>query len=123
MAAYGLVALTALAVGYFLTSPLELTSFAGLLAVGSVLFLPLLLRWHHLLLVTSWNCAVVVFFLPGQPDLWMLMTLINQIIDQGRVIHRGDIILSGPLGGVQSGEKGNYTAEFGALGSVAFTLE
>ncbi len=53
----------------------------------------------------------------------MLMTLINQIIDQGRVIHRGDIILSGPLGGVQSGEKGNYTAEFGALGSVAFTLE
>ncbi len=52
----------------------------------------------------------------------MLMTLINQIIDQGRVVHRGDIILTGPLGGAHVGEKGNYTADFGALGTVAFTL-
>ena len=53
----------------------------------------------------------------------MLMTLINQIIDQGRVIRAGDIVLSGPLGGPTSGQKGSYTADFGPLGSIAFTLE
>jgi 2-oxo-3-hexenedioate decarboxylase len=53
----------------------------------------------------------------------MLMTLINQIIDQGRVIHRGDIIISGALGGAAPGEKGSYTADFGKLGNLAFTIE
>lgn len=53
----------------------------------------------------------------------MLMTLINQIIDQGRVLHAGDIVLSGPLGGAHPAAKGGYTADFGKLGSIAFTLE
>lgn len=53
----------------------------------------------------------------------MLMTLINQIIDQGRVVRSGDIILSGPLGGLQPGEKGSYDADFGKLGKVAFAIE
>ncbi|MEO7411917.1 MAG: fumarylacetoacetate hydrolase family protein [Opitutaceae bacterium] len=53
----------------------------------------------------------------------MLMTLINQIIDQGRVLHAGDIIISGALGGASPGEKGSYTADFGKLGNIAFTIE
>jgi 2-keto-4-pentenoate hydratase len=52
-----------------------------------------------------------------------LMTLINQIVDQGQVIHRGDIIICGALGGAKPGEKGNYRADFGALGTIEFTLE
>ena len=52
-----------------------------------------------------------------------LMTLMNQIIDQGHVIHRGDIIICGALGGAKPGEKGRYRADFGALGVVEFKLE
>ena len=52
-----------------------------------------------------------------------LMNLINQIIEQGHVIHKGDIILSGALGGARPGEKGNYTADFGALGAIEFTID
>jgi 2-keto-4-pentenoate hydratase/acetyl esterase/lipase len=51
-----------------------------------------------------------------------LMTLINQIVDQGHVIHRGDVIICGALGGPKSAEKGRYTATFGPLGSITFEL-
>lgn len=41
---------------------------------GSLVLLlcsPLLLRWHHLLLVGSLNLGMSMFFLPGTPGLWM----------------------------------------------------
>jgi 2-keto-4-pentenoate hydratase len=53
----------------------------------------------------------------------LLMALINQIIEQGHVIHRGDIIICGALGGAKPGEKGNYRADFGGLGVIEFKLE
>lgn len=52
-----------------------------------------------------------------------LMTLINQIIDQGHVIHRGDIIICGALGGAKPGEKGSYRVDYGELGVIEFKLE
>ena len=52
-----------------------------------------------------------------------LMAVINQIIEQGRVIHRGDIILCGALGGAKPGAKGDYAADFGKLGVIKFKLE
>ena len=53
----------------------------------------------------------------------MLMALINKIVEQGHVLHRGDLIISGALGGPKPGEKGSYTANFGALGTIAFKLQ
>ena len=53
----------------------------------------------------------------------LLMNLINQIIEQGHVIHAGDLIISGALGGAKPGEKGGYTANFGKLGTIEFKLE
>lgn len=52
-----------------------------------------------------------------------LMTIINQIVAEGRVLHRGDLIICGALGGPKPGEKGKYVAEFGALGKIEFTIE
>jgi O-Antigen ligase len=43
----------------------------GLLAL--LLAAPILLRWHHLLLIASWNFGLMIFFLPGSPFIWMLM--------------------------------------------------
>ncbi len=52
-----------------------------------------------------------------------LMTLINQILDQGHVVHQGDLIICGALGGAKPGEKGSYTATYGRLGTIEFKLE
>ncbi len=52
-----------------------------------------------------------------------LMAVINQIIEQGHVIHRGDIILCGALGGAKPGAKGNYVADFGKLGVIKLKIE
>lgn len=52
-----------------------------------------------------------------------LMNLINQIVDQGHVIHQGDIIISGSLGGAHPAEQGSYSASFGELGMIEFTIE
>ena len=53
------------------------------IVVGLLLFLlilPLLLRWHHAWLITSWNFSVVAFFLPGKPLIWMLLAWLSLTI-------------------------------------------
>lgn len=57
----------------------------------------------------------------GQAEL--LMNLINQIVEQGHVLHQGDIIISGALGGPKPGDKGSYRADYGALGVIEFKVE
>jgi acetyl esterase/lipase/2-keto-4-pentenoate hydratase len=51
-----------------------------------------------------------------------LMELINGILDEGRVIHRGDLIVAGGLGGSEPGGQGRYTASFGLLGAISLEL-
>jgi O-Antigen ligase len=63
--------------GVLLATPQDLSSLAGLGIILGVLSLPILLRWHHPILVFSWNAAAMVFILPGQPSLWMLMACIS----------------------------------------------
>lgn len=75
--AYALLGALALGIGYFLTSPLELSSFAGMLLVAFLLVFPLLMRWHHVLLVATWNAAFIIWFLPGQPSFWMIGVLLS----------------------------------------------
>ena len=65
----------ALAVGYLLATPESFLSLAGVGLVLGALCVPLLLRWHYPLLLFSWNAALIVFFLPGRPNLWMLMAV------------------------------------------------
>jgi hypothetical protein len=64
-------------IGYKLATPDSITT-VGL--VGLVVFtccIPLFIRWHHPLLVLSWNAAVSVFFLPGKPQLWIVFSGIS----------------------------------------------
>src|ERR1035437_7094377 len=70
---YGLCLPLAIFLGYLLALPMDRTSYA---IVCLALFLPLvpvLLRWHHLLLILSWILSATLFFLPGWPQLWILM--------------------------------------------------
>lgn len=72
-------------IGYMLAQPADRPMFiyGGILAL---LFLaPLLLRWHHFLLIVAWNLNLIVFFLPGTPPVWLLMTVLSLGIS---VLHR-----------------------------------
>jgi hypothetical protein len=67
----------AIFVGYSLANPADLgtVGFYGLLGAG--LASPLFLRWHKELLVFSWSASMTVFFLPGQPNFWLVMVAIS----------------------------------------------
>jgi len=73
----GLCLPLAVLLGYFLAQPLESGSFAVVVLVVSVLCFPLLMKWHHPLLILAWNSVANPFFLPGRPAIWMLMALIS----------------------------------------------
>lgn len=77
---YAVVLPLAALIGYLLASPDSFTSHAmvGLVVLG--LSAPLLLRWHHLLLLLSWNAIINLYFLPGAPDLWMILAGISLVI-------------------------------------------
>jgi hypothetical protein len=70
----------AIFLGYLLATPLDLATFAVVGLVLFLLILPLLLKWHHVLLILWWNTNAVIFFLPGRPGLWLLLTWISFII-------------------------------------------
>ena len=61
-------------IGYLLTNPLDTATFTYVGFLLAILLFPILLRWHHPLLIFSWNSGIFVFFLPGQPHLWLVMT-------------------------------------------------
>ncbi|HEX7862165.1 MAG TPA: O-antigen ligase family protein [Verrucomicrobiae bacterium] len=42
-----------------------------------LLLVPFMLTGHHSFLILSWNAFILVYFLPGKPYLWMLMTAIS----------------------------------------------
>src|SRR6266567_4771937 len=73
----GVVLPLAAFIGYVLATPDAVDGLAFVGLIVGILSLPVLLRWHHLILVMSWNATLTVFFLPGQPSLWMLMALLS----------------------------------------------
>ncbi len=64
-------------IGYLLADPMQMESMAAVGLIISVLLFPLALKWHHPALVFSWNASVIVFFLPGEPYLWMFLGLLS----------------------------------------------
>ncbi len=70
---YGVALPVALLLGYLLATPDSITTMGVVGLVLAMLLLPVFLRWHHQMLVFSWNATIIVFFLPGQPDLWMVL--------------------------------------------------
>jgi len=146
---YAIAVPLALILGYLVSSPDGFT-FA---AIGLLLFffsLPLLLKWHHVLMIVFWNSVFNFFFLPGHPDAWLLfgllsfaISLLNHILFQRQFLHapeltrpllvlmavvlvtawiRGGIGIRAMGGAVYGGR--NYVLVLGAIaGYFAFTSE
>ena len=68
---YGLCLPLAVCLGYMLADPMTFTTIGVVVAVFFVLATPLLLRWHHVWLIASWNMTALLFFVPGKPQVWM----------------------------------------------------
>ncbi len=93
-AIYALVLPLAVLVGYLLADPAGLGSIAFIVLLLIVLCVPLLMRWHHPLLILSWHAAINPFFLPGRPYLWMIMavcslffSVLNRIVEPEKGIN------------------------------------
>ena len=64
-------------IGYLLAAPADRDTF-GIAGILVLLFLtPILLRWHHFLLIAGWNFTMTIFFLPGTPPVWLLLTALS----------------------------------------------
>jgi hypothetical protein len=68
---YGLCLPLAVLLGYLLASPQDFSTLTVIVIIFSVLAIPLLLRWHHIWLIASWNSSAMLFFMPGKPPVWM----------------------------------------------------
>ena len=68
---YGLCLPLAVFLGYLLANPQDFTTVTMVVIIFFVLTIPLLLRWHHVWLIATWNTTAMLFFLPGKPALWM----------------------------------------------------
>src|ERR1044071_2373715 len=68
----GLCLPLAVLLGYFLAEPLETSSLAVVVLVMTVLCVPLLMKWHHPMMVLCWNAFVSPAFFPGRLDISIL---------------------------------------------------
>ena len=71
---YAMIVPLAMFIGYLLANPQDYATLALYGTLALLLLTPLLLRWHHWLLLLSWNLALNLFFLKGSPAPWLLMT-------------------------------------------------
>ena len=74
---YAVILPLAIFTGWLVAGDMTKTSFTTLTAIIFVILLPVLLKFHYPILIFSWNTFITIFFLPGQPALWMVMAAIN----------------------------------------------
>jgi len=78
----------AVLLGYFLAEPMESGSMAIIVLVMFVLAVPLMMKWHHPILVLCWNACINPVVLPGQAQIWLpvaaaslLFALLNRAVN------------------------------------------
>ncbi len=74
---YAVILPLAVFIGWLVSGDMTKSSFGMLAAIVFVLLTPLLLKWHYPVMVFSWSTYITIFFLPGEPALWMLMAGLN----------------------------------------------
>jgi len=84
LAIYAICVPVALLLGYMIAGPLTWVSLSTVVVVFAFLLLPLLLRFHHALLVFGWNAIITAFFLPGSPKIWLPLAFISLTVSVAR---------------------------------------
>ena len=94
---YGVSIPLAIFVGYFLANPLDLVPFFIFSLLVMFLLVPLMMRWYHPILIFSWNAALFIILLPGQPFIWVPMAgtaFLFALMD--RILSKRETFLSAP---------------------------
>lgn len=52
-----------------------------------------------------------------------LISIVNEIVDQGYTLHAGDLVICGALGEIHVADKGHYHVDYGSLGIVEFEMK
>jgi len=74
---YGVCVPLAVFLGYLLATPMDTASATAVELIFFVLAIPLLLRWHHPWLIATWNSTLLLFFLPGKPQVWIGLAAVS----------------------------------------------
>jgi hypothetical protein len=61
-------------VGYQLATPQSLTTIGLIGVMLLTLCIPLLIKWHHPMLIFAWNAGINLAFLPGSPQVWIIFS-------------------------------------------------
>jgi len=63
-----------------------------------IMMLPLMMNYHHIALVATWNAAFTLGFLPGLPKVWYVVALFSIVLTMmARIVHRKPLISYKPL--------------------------
>ncbi len=90
----------AIFVGYMLANPLDYESIGYLGVLLAAIVFPLLMKWHYPLLIFSWGLPISLFFLPGHPNLFLLMVVASLSISVvEKILNHERLFL--PAGGVK----------------------
>lgn len=80
IAVYAVCAVLAIVVGAFMTDPLTYSALGFIAIVCTILFMPILLRWHHPLMILSWSSPLIAFFVKGSPSFFLVMIAVSLAI-------------------------------------------
>lgn len=87
----------AIVVGYALATPLGYGNLGVYVMVAAILSLPLVLRWHHDLLLLTWNSTLLVFLVPGRPSMWLILAIVSLALSlTRRAVNRSSRLLTVP---------------------------
>jgi O-Antigen ligase len=74
---YVVCAILAIIIGVLMTNPLTYSAMGFVGVLCAILFLPIFLKWHHILMIACWSTPISVFFLKGSPALGLVMIAIS----------------------------------------------
>ena len=79
-AIYAVCAVLAIIIGVLMTNPMTYSSLGFIGFLCAVLVLPILLRWHHPIMIFCWGAPMMMFFLKGDPKFTLVMITLSLAI-------------------------------------------
>lgn len=80
LAVYGVCGVLAIIIGVLMTNPMTYSALGFVGLVFAVLLLPVLLRWHHPIMIMTWGMPVSLFFIKGSPRLCLAMIFLSLVV-------------------------------------------
>ena len=77
LAVYAVCAVLSIVIGVLMTNPMTYSSLGFMGVLGAVLLIPILIKWHHPLMIFSWSMPVMMFFVKGDPNLFLVMIALS----------------------------------------------